>query len=165
MPRRATPAQYDCIESDLRASCSRALRCSWVCDLAAPTDQQPPRVFYFHLRFFDRFVENTPQTPSRTPLARHLHGSGSQSDRKTRHFDGSGSRSDRENTSLRGVRIATGPRTHVTSRGPGRTRTEKTCHLEGSGGRNRIEKTHHFEGSGSQFDRENTSLRGVRVAI
>ena len=110
--------------------------------------------------------------------------------------------------SLRGVRVAIGPRKHVTSKGPGRTRTEKTCHFEGyrsqldrgntslrrdpgrisykentslrivrvaigprkhvtsrGPGRNWTEKTHHFEGSGSQSDRENTSHRGVRVAI
>ena len=137
------------------------------------------------------------------------------------------SQSDRENASLPGVRVAIGSRKHVTLRGPGRTRTEKTCHCEedpgdskggttgfarkvhtrivgllffnmksipsnsesppgepgdlpgGSWGaigprkydtsrcpdRNRTEKTRHFEGSGSQSDRENTSLRGVRVAI
>ena len=51
---------------------------------------------------------------------------------------------NRENTTLRGVRIAIGPRKHVTSRGPGRNRTGKT---------------RHFEGSGSQSDRGNTSLR------
>ena len=92
-----------------------------------------------------------------------------------------------------GHRIAIGRGKHVTSRGPGRNRAEKTGHFEGAGspsdpenatlggarvaigprkhviprgpGRNRTEKTRHFEGPGSQSDRENTSLRGVRVAI
>jgi hypothetical protein len=50
LPWRATPAQYNCIEFDshseaLRASWSRTLRCSRVRNLAAPTDQQSPRVF------------------------------------------------------------------------------------------------------------------------
>jgi len=45
---------------------------------------------------------------------------------------------------------AMGLRKYNTSRGPDRNRTEKT---------------RHFEGSGSRSDRENTSLRGVRVAI
>ena len=68
---------------------------------------------------------------------------------KTRHFEGSaGSQSDRENTSLPRVRVAIGPRKHVTSRDPGRNRTEKT---------------RHFQGSGLPSDRENTSHRGTRV--
>ncbi len=86
-----------------------------------------------------------------------------------------------------------GPSQHLTSRGPGRNRTEKTRHFEGSGSqsdrentslrgvrvaigpgkhvtsrgpdRNRTEKTRHFEGTGSQSDRENTSLPGAQVAI
>ena len=45
---------------------------------------------------------------------------------------------------------AIGPRKYDTSRCPDRNRTEKT---------------RHFEGSGSQSDRENASLRGIRVAI
>ena len=89
--------------------------------------------------------------------------------------------------------LAIGPRKHVTSRGPGRARTEKTRHFEGSGsqsdrentslrgvrvaigprkhatsrgpGRNWAEKTHHFEGTGSRSDRGSTSLRGAQVAI
>ena len=41
-----------------------------------------------------------------------------------------GSQSGRENTSLRGARVAIGPRKHVTSKGPGCNRTEKTRHFE-----------------------------------
>ena len=57
---------------------------------------------------------------------------------------------DPPGTSLRGVRVAVRPRKHDPSRGPGRSRTEKT---------------RHFEGSKSLLDRGHTSLRGVRVAI
>ena len=45
---------------------------------------------------------------------------------KMQHFDGPGSQSDRENTSFRGGRAAAGPRKHVTQRGPGHNRAEKT---------------------------------------
>ena len=63
---------------------------------------------------------------------------------------GPGWLSDRENTALRGVRVAIGPRKHGTSAGPGR---------------NRAEKTRHAQGFGTQSGRGNPSLRGVRAAI
>ena len=81
---------------------------------------------------------------------------------------GPGRMSDRENTSLRGDRVAIGPREHVTSRGPGRHRTGKYTSLRGlrvalglrkhvtskGPGHNWTEKLRHFDGSGSQSDRE-----------
>ena len=39
----------------------------------------------------------------------------------THHFKGSESQSGRENTSPRGVRVAIGPKKHITTRGPGRS--------------------------------------------
>ena len=63
---------------------------------------------------------------------------------------GPGRLSDREDTALRGVRAAMGPRKHVTPGGPGRSRAEKT---------------RHSEGSGTQSGRRNTVRRGARVAV
>ena len=82
----------------------------------------------------------------RTEKIRHFEGSGSQSDRGNASLRGGGPQPDRENTSLRGVRDTVGTGKHVTPRGPGRNRTEKT---------------RHSERPGSQSGRENTSLRRV----
>ena len=101
---------------------------------------------------------------------------------------GPGRLSDREDTALRGVRAAMGPRKHVTPGGPGRSRAEKTRHSERPGtqsgrgnmtprrarvaigprkhvtsrgpGRNRAEKTHHSEGSGRSRADKTRHLEG-----
>ena len=79
-------------------------------------------------------------------------GSGHNRDEKTRHFEGSGSQSDRENASFRGARVAIGPRKHVTSRG--RAAIGPIKHVTWRGpGRSRTDKIRHSEGSGSQSDR------------